>query len=27
MLGDRAAGRVEKLNDQAVKAGRNGGAA
>jgi hypothetical protein len=27
MLGDRAAGRVEKLNDQAAKAGRNGGAA
>ena len=27
MLGDRAVGRVEKLNDQAVKAGRNGGAA
>jgi len=27
MLGDRAAGRVEKLNDQAFKAGRNGGAA
>jgi len=26
MLGDRAAGRVEKLNDQAAKAGRNGGA-
>lgn len=27
MLGDRAAGRVEKLNDQAAKASRNGGAA
>ena len=26
MLGDRAAGRVEKLNDQAAKAGRNRGA-
>jgi len=27
MLGDRASVRVEKLNDQAAKAGRNGGAA